>query len=169
MNTVTSVVLRNGESAQAVHDEWEMVYIEEHKKEAMILAKYYTSTGYFSELVRDISSGVIPDMRAYMKMSGNKYAQKVLEPHHSKPKYDSGTLVTSRANCLASCINTERDIPWLAQHEAVKAFKTKGGFVLQATDIIRSTAKGAKTYKILPIGSAIPVFIEERHIKLKRK
>ena len=52
---------------------------------------------------------------------------------------------------------------------AAKAFLTKGGLVIRVLDVIRSAAKGAKIYKILPIGSTIPVIIEERFIKLKRK
>jgi len=171
MVTVRKVVDRNGTSAQTLHDEWESVYAKEHKEEAMVLARYYASTGYFTELVQDIQAGVVPDMRAYTKMRGNKYATQVLETHHAQPKYSVGTFVVARANCLTSNVSIEKASTtyYIQQLEAAKAFRSKGGIILAVTDRIRTHAKGSKTYKILPIGSTITVFVEERHIKLKRK
>lgn len=171
MVTVRKVVDRNGASAQSIHDEWESVYAKEHKEEAMVLARYYASTGYFTELVQDIQTGVVPDMRAYTKMRGNKYATQVLETHHAQPKYNVGTFVVARANCLTSNVSIEKasTTHYTEQHTAAKAFRAKGGIILAVTDRIRTHAKGSKTYKILPIGSTIIVFVEERHIKLKRK
>lgn len=171
MVTVRKVIDRNDAGAQSIHDEWEAVYAKEHKEEALVLARYYASTGYFSELVRDIQEDVVPDMRAYTKMRGNKYATQVLETHHKQSKYDVGTFIVARANCLTSNIRIEKASTtyYIQQLEAAKAFRAKGGIILAVTDQIRSHAKGAKTYKILPIGSPITVFVEERYIKLKRK
>ncbi len=171
MVTVRKVIDRNDAGAQSIHDEWEAVYAKEHKEEAIVLARYYASTGYFSELVRDIQEDVVPDMRAYTKMRGNKYATQVLETHHKQSKYDVGTFIVARANCLTSNIRIEKASTtyYIQQLEAAKAFRAKGGIILAVTDQIRSHAKGAKTYKILPIGSPITVFVEERYIKLKRK
>ena len=171
MVTARKVVDRNGTSAQALHDEWESVYVKEHKEDALVLARYYANTGYFTELVQDIQAAVVPDMRAYTKMRGNKYATQVLETHHKQSKYDVGTFIVARANCLTSNIRIEKasTTHYIQQLEAAKAFRAKGGIILAVTDQIRSHAKGAKTYKILPIGSSITVFVEERYIKLKRK
>jgi len=167
--TVTKVVLRNSESDQAIHDQWASVFETEHKAEALVLANYYKTTGYFTELTRDILNDVVPDMRAYTKMSTNRYAQRVLETHRSTPKYSNGTLVACRSGTLRNNIRTDQQLPWAISTSTVEAFKKKGGFVICTTSEVRSAAKGAKIYKILPVGSAIPVFIEERHIKLKRK
>ena len=169
VTTATKVILRNGEEAQSLHDEWESVYIKEHKTDALVLAQYYNTTGYFSELTRDILKGLVPDMRAYTKMRNNKYAQRVLDTHHAEPKYPAGTLVAARANCYAKNIGISAPTTWSSQDQAVKAFRAKGGLIIRVLDVIRSAAKGAKMYKILPIGSTIPVIIEERFIKLKRK
>ena len=68
ITTVTKVLLRNGEQAQAVHNEWESVYRKEYNEQAIWLAKYYQHTGYFRDLSRDILAGEVPDMRAYTKM-----------------------------------------------------------------------------------------------------
>lgn len=167
--TTYKVIGRNGEDAQAVHDEWHDIYQKEHKEEANILATYYNTTGYFSELTRDILRGDVPDMRAYTKMRGNKYAQRVLETHYAEPKYPAGTLVVARANCYSQNVGMSAPTTWSSQDQAVKAFRAKGGLIIRVLDVIKSAAKGAKIYKILPIGSTIPVIIEERFIKLKRK
>lgn len=169
IQTAIKVIDRNGDKAQAIHDEWNGVYIREHKEEALVLANYYNTTGYFSELTKDILKGLVPDMRAYIKMRGNKYAQRVLETHYAEPKYPAGTLVAARANCYTKNIGLADAFTWNAQHKATEAFRSKGGLVLEVTDLIRSAAQGAKTYKILPIGATIPIIVEERYIKLKRK
>ena len=169
LTTVTRVVLRNGEEAQAIHDEWESVFETEHKAEALVLANYYKTTGYFADLTRDILNGVVPDMRAYTKMRGNKYAQKVLDTYYSDARYDVGTLVVLRARCSTSNITYDSATNGALGYASSVAFKTKGGIILAVTDQIRSAAKGAKMYKILPIGASIPVFVEERYIKVKRK
>ena len=169
LQTAFKVIGRNGDDAQELHDEWHHIYEKEHKEEANVLAAYYNTTGYFSELTRDILKGHVPDMRAYTKMRGNKYAQRVLETHHAEPKYPAGTLVAARANCYGKNIGIAGPTTWHIQDQAAKSFRTKGGLIIQVLDTIRSAAKGAKMYKILPIGSTIPVIIEERFIKLKRK
>ena len=169
ISTATKVVQRNGPEAQAVHDEWQHVYENDFKDEAMVLARYYKTTGYFTDLTNDILAGIVPDMRGYTKMSGNKYAQKVIETHRTKPIYESGTLVEPRASVGMVNIRYGEVKNSALSYVSARAFKSKGGIVLCVTDEIRSAARGAKTYKILPIGSSIPVFVEERHIKLKRK
>jgi hypothetical protein len=170
--TVTKVLGRNSEQAQVVHDEWESVYREKHETEARRLAAYYSQTGYFKELSRDILAGAVPDLRGYTKMSTNKYAQKVLSIHKEEPKYATGSLVSPRANFQSSHAYFGREdtirFSWPDANEAISKFKTRGGFIMEVTDIVRSAAKGAKTYKILPIGATNPIFIEERYIKIKR-
>ncbi len=172
IGTVTKVLLRNGEDAQSVHNEWENVYRNDHEREATWLAKYYLTSGYFRELSRDILSGEVPDMRAYTKMSGNKYAQKIIETHNAASKYDAGSLVAARASFDGSKAYFDREdttrLPWPMVNDTLSKFKARGGFIMEVTDIVRSAAKGAKTYKILPIGATNPIFVEERYIKIKR-
>jgi hypothetical protein len=171
--TANKVLLRNGEEAQAVHDRWESVYREEHEVEARWLAAYYNQTGYFKDLARDILAGAVPDLRGYTKMSTNKYAQKVLEIHKADPKYATGSLVSPRANFQSSHAYFGREdttrLSWPIVNGVVDKFKSRGGFIMEVTDIVRSAAKGAKTYKILPIGATNPIFVEERYIKINRR
>ena len=171
-STVAKVLLRNGEHAQQMHDQWESIYHTEYATEAKWLATYYSHTGYFRELSRDILSGAVPDRRAYTKMSGNKYAQKIIETHKSEPKFVAGALVTARASFDSGKAYFDREdttrLPWPTVNDTVSKFRARGGFVMEVTDIVRSAAKGAKTYKILPIGATNPIFVEERYIKIKR-
>ena len=106
-------------------------------------------------------------------MSSNKYAQKVLETQRQQPKYAAGTLVSTRAGFRPShaffCRKDTTTLPWTTVSDVVDKFKVRGGFILEATDIVRSAANGAKTYKILPIGATNPIFVEERFIKIKKR
>ena len=173
VETVTKVLLRNDEASQVMHDKWAETYVREHSHEALCLASYYTRTGYFRELSRDIIAGDVPDYVAYTKMSQNKYAQKVLEAHRANPKYEVGALVTARANFASSHAYFDREdttrLPWVTVNDVLKKFKTRGGFIMEVTGIVRSAAKGAKTYKILPIGASYPIFVEERYIKTQKR
>tara|TARA_Y100000592_G_scaffold18356_2_gene27866 strand:- start:520 stop:1167 length:648 start_codon:yes stop_codon:yes gene_type:complete len=173
IETVNKVLARNDESSQVVHDQWADTYALEHADNAKCLAVYYARTGYFRELSRDILAGEVPDYRAYTKMSGNKYAQRVLETHNAAPKYEVGALVVARANFQSSNAYFDREdttrLPWVTVNDVLNKFKTRGGFILEVTNIVRSAAKGAKTYKILPIGASNPIFVEERHFKLQKR
>lgn len=173
IETVSKVLARNDESSQTAHNQWADTYIREHSDNAKCLASYYTHTGYFRELSRDILAGEVPDYRAYTKMSSNKYAQRVLETHNAVPKYEVGSLVIARTKFKSSDAYFDREdttrLPWLTVNDVLNNFKTRGGFILEVTDIVRSAAKGAKTYKILPIGSSNPIFVEERHIKIQKR
>ena len=170
---INKVLVRNDEVNQHYHDQWRHVYREKHEVEARWLADYYMGTGYFMDLSKHILSGAVPDHRAYTKMSSNRYAQKVLETQRQQPKYAAGTLVSSRAAFRSSHAYFGRKdstrLPWTTVSDVVDKFKVRGGFILEATDIVRSAAKGAKTYKILPIGATNPIFVEERFIKIKKR
>jgi hypothetical protein len=84
-----------------------------------------------------------------MKLHTNKFAQKVLTAWHAQPKYATGTMVSCRASAN-----------WSA-----KQALAKGGIIIASNLPIVSAANGAKRYKVLPVGAAAPVEIEERHIK----
>ena len=171
--TVSKVLTRNDEKAQTVHDQWEQIYYEQHAAEAKCLASYYKQTGYFKDLARDILAGAVPELIGYTKMSTNKYAQKVLAIHKAEPKYAAGSLVSPRANFQSSHAHFDREdttrFSWPAANDVIEKFKARGGFIMEVTDIVRSAAKGAKTYKILPIGATNPIFVEERHIKINKR
>ena len=172
MSTLNQVLERNSSDAQKEHEVWTEVYVAEHQSDAVVLARYYKSTGYFQQLAQAILSGEIPEHISYMKMRNNKYARKVLDVLKSEAKYDVGAYVVPRASCTKGRIRFDDSnnftVPWVHADSVFKSFRDKGGFVLALHDTIYSAANGAKTYKILPIGATIPFIVEERFIKTKR-
>ena len=130
---------------------WKEEYVTQHKKEAIVVAEYYRSTGYFRDAVDSIlnDENFIPSVNLFNKMCKNKYAMKVLSAWYAEPKYPSGTAVMARAG----------------QSWKLKA----GGVVISTDEPIVSASKGCKRYKVLPYGHPRPVLCEERELKLFRK
>jgi len=140
------------------HKKWITNYNDDHRKVAKICAEYYMrSSHYFFEIASRVLEEVdfIPTEKQYRAMCENKYATKVVSSTLADPKYPVGTFVNHRASC--------------PHHVRVALFGGKAGMVI-AADIgpVDSAAKGAKKYKILPIGSATPIEAEERHLKKAR-
>jgi len=131
---------------------------KEGREKASVCANYYIENPpYFSDLAHRVlgDPSFIPSKREFEKLINNKYSEKVLNSHYSKPRYEKGDLVTIRvpAKYLYDC---ELEAPML---------------VLQANAApVISAAKDSKRYLVLPVGEEIPLLIEERHIKIyKRK
>jgi|TARA_E500000331_G_scaffold327752_1_gene346962 uncharacterized protein (DUF2141 family) len=165
------VLDRNSLEAQTEHEMWATVYEKEHHKEALVLAKYYMTTGYFKSMVRTIMNGGVPERKSFLKMKKNKYATKVLATHRAEPKYNTGDYVFPRSSfghSRAIFDESARRGSWSTIDVSVSNFRTRGAIILAVDDTIVSAASGAKTYKILPIGATIPFIVEERFIKIKR-
>tara|TARA_R110001583_G_scaffold16046_1_gene65248 strand:- start:874 stop:1266 length:393 start_codon:yes stop_codon:yes gene_type:complete len=127
------------------------------RDKALIVARYYEHTGYFGNLVTNLDEdpAYVPSEKQYRKMVENKYAQKVLACHHAAAKYAVGSFVALRSGAS-----------WADR----QATGNRPCVVIQANAApITSAARGAKKYKVLPIGSAKPVIVEERHLKIARK
>jgi hypothetical protein len=167
--TLEKIERENNDDAMAARASWDQDYRivgadENYPDHApceimTIAALYYQTAGYFADLVgRVLSSsvtGYTPSMKQYRKMVENKFAQKVITASLSVPKYTVGSFVALRASA-----------PWAARQGA----GNKPCVVIQ-TDAapVTSAARGTKKYKLLPIGGAKPIIIEERHIKAARK
>jgi|10_taG_2_1085330.scaffolds.fasta_scaffold17169_4 hypothetical protein len=123
---------------------------------AIIVAHYYRTTSYFKNMVEQVlgNQDFTPTKKQYDKMTGNKYAQKVIGATLSAPKYQAGSFVTLRTAA-----------PSAARREA----GNKPCVVIQSDAApVRNAARGAKIYKLLPVGAAKPMLIEERYIKVAR-
>ncbi len=169
---LATVLERNSPAAQKQHEVWSDTYNNEYVDDAIVLAKYYKTTGYFKSMVETILAGQVPDRKSFLKMYNNKYATKVLSTHRMKPRYNVGDYIFPRASFTSTKAVFEdglrREISWTVTDSSVKRFQSKGGLIIEHYDVILSAANGAKTYKILPIGSTIPFIVEERFIKSKR-
>ena len=143
------------EFAQA-RDDWRASYDESKRNIARVCAEYYKANPpYFGDLVAKVLTDpeFIPTPRQYKAMCENKYAKKVLKSAASAPTFAVGQIVELRA----SAAGFKRHFPL-----------GKGAIIEIGAAPIKSAAKGSKVYKILPLGSAETVEIEERHIKKAR-
>ena len=84
-------------------------------------------------------------------MCENKFASKVVEATRAEPKYEVGMIVKGRKNSPAA-----------VENQLFSIIKVNAAPV-------RSAAKGAKLYELLPFGKTQTVFCEERHIRKTRK
>jgi hypothetical protein len=142
---------------EARHDaeKWPEIYKTQHREDALKIAAYYMNTPYYNHMSRNIlhRPDYVPPLRQYKKMVGNKYAQRVLDEYSTPGKYTPGALVMPRATA-----------PWRVRN-AIK----KGAVIIRDDLPIKSAAKGARTYSLLPIGGTKQVEAEERHLKVLRR
>jgi len=138
---------------------WDADFSDDMRDRLTVAARYYRRTGYFTNLVdRALTpdgqpTAFIPTEKQYRKITENKYAQKVLAAHFETPKYTAGSMVQLRPSAGYLRRSNAGDKPCV---------------VISTTEPIVSACKGAKMYRILPIGSATMITIEERHIKKAR-
>jgi len=137
--------------------DWAVSY-QAKKKDFLVVAGYYSQTGYYREPARRAleDDTFVPTQRLYQNMVHNRYAEKVLREHYNTPKYKVGELVYP-VKSYRPCQKT-----WQGPF-------SRGGIVLK-TDAapISSACKGAKKYLILPVGKAHALVLEERWLKRKK-
>ena len=134
--------------------EWNNAWNDEMAKNLRIAAEYYIQNPpYFGDIAAKIVSDetYIPSAKLYRKMVENKYVKKVLATRASEPVFAVGSLVkirkTSRTN-------------W--------ALRDRIAMVVDNNGEVKTSAKGGKTYTILPFGEANTIQIEERWLKRHR-
>ena len=167
--TLGKVLARNNEESQRSHDGWKTEYAEKYKQKALVLANYHAQQPYYKPMAADILGNRVPERNKFLRMYNNKYSQKVLAAFEAAPRFEVNTHVIPRAG-----FNAYRDmemgaLAWPTKSSVVEKFKKHGGFIMSIEPEIYSHARGAKRYKILPVGATIPVIIEERSLKLHRK
>lgn len=167
--TLGKVLARNTAADQQRHDDWDHVYKSEFEEFVLILAEYHSRQPYYRPMATDILAGFTPERARFLRMYDNKYSKKVLSQHTSAPKYKVGQYITARA-AFGSHTHCEfaTDMTWARQNQIIQNFKKKGGFIIEIRREIHSAARGAKRYKLLPIGETIPFIVEERRIKSAR-
>ena len=81
---------RYSDEAVKARNEWTAIYAAEHRETALIVAKYYRTTQYFSDLASNIllDENFVPTQRQFEAITKNKYAKKAIatatEPHPSQ-------------------------------------------------------------------------------------
>ena len=143
-------------AAQDARRTWDESYDDEKRRIALICAKYYVRTGYFTNLSDSIihDPSYIPSEKAWKKMCENKYAKKVIAEHDAPAKYATGSVVEFRSTANWSHKTASNGMPCV---------------VISSGGDIVSAAKGSKPYKVLPYGSVQMIECEERHLKKCKK
>jgi hypothetical protein len=169
LQVLKKIEAEHDDAAMAERQQWIESYKNDPKlkQDAIVAAHYYMATGYFKDTARRIlgydvfgDEPFIPTYSQYNKMVKNKYAQKVLTSHYAEPKYETGQLVTFRSNAPAGSRNL--DGSYLKRHVTMMVIETDAA-------PITSAARGAKVYKLLPVGKATTLEVEERYIMKARK
>jgi len=135
---------------------WNKEYLEHHLETAKIIAKYYTTAGYFSNIAVPILDDpeFIPPKHSYKKMSTNKYARKVLEETTRQPKFVVNDMVQIRSTAGRNNAAARNLI----------SYQNRLCFVLSNSLPVISACAGGKRYKVLPMGSEIALDLEERQL-----
>ena len=164
--TLGKVLARNNEEAQLLHESWETTYEQEYKADAQVLAKYHTRQPYYRPMSQDILGDRVPPRLKFLKMYENKYSKKVISQYNETPKYSVGDYLLARTSFDSyKSVEFEGDMVWSNQNRIIQTFKKRGGFVLRVEEDILNAVKGAKRYKLLPVGETTPVIVEERYLK----
>jgi|TARA_R110000824_G_scaffold6070_6_gene27939 hypothetical protein len=166
---LAKVLGRNGEANQVIHDNWSTEYEKGYKTHAKVLAEYHSLQPYYREMAKDILNDHVPERVKFLRMFNNKYSKKIITEYQKEPKYSAGDFVSPRASFVGfKNAEAARSFAHPAVRKAVERFMRTGGFIIEIKKEIYSHAKGAKRYRILPIGETIPLIVEERFIKLNR-
>jgi len=173
---IGKVLARNTLEQQQVHESWKDVYRKEYSEDARVLANYYVRGPYYQDMSRAILDNEVPERTRFMRMLENKFAKKVLAEYKAPPHYGFDAVVTGRSGLDIHGVDfgtpsAQRtgSISYVDRKASVQKFMKRGGLIVGIDDKIYSCAKGAKRYRVLPIGSSFAFFVEERHIKIKRK
>ncbi len=147
----------------SVISEWvEFAKSSEYKTNLNQVCDYYSrSGGYFRRLIQLHRSGEVLNKGQYDKIVNNKYAQKVITAINAKPIFAKGSLVDFR-----STHEETQD-----ENGSRRLYKNAplGLLILSSDAPIVSACKGAKRYKVVPIGHNEPFYVEERWLKKRKK
>jgi len=138
-------------SQKAWKDDWN----EEKARKLKVAAEYYLlNPPYFGDAAKSImeEETYVPSEKLYRKMVENKYVQKVLTTMAADALYPAGSLVMVRKTARSHAY----------------AFRDRIAMVVSTDGPIRSAAKGAKTYTVLPFGESRTIQIQERWLKRHR-
>ena len=140
---------------KAVAD-WRANFTDEMREATVFAANYYKANPpYFGDAADRIlnDSNYIPSEKLYRKMVENKYVQRAMANAQTGALYTVGSMVTVR---------NSTSVRGRAYYH-----RGKDAVVLEAQDNLSAT-KGARIYKVLPVGAAEAIETEERYLKKKR-
>ena len=134
--------------------QWKDTWNSEKAEKFDICAKYYDNAGYFGNIVVKVKvdPGYVPSFGEYKKLTGNKYAKKILAGYYDIAKYQIGDMVQGSASA-----------PWSARE------LTLGTVIKVNTAIPTSASRGNKKYLVMDLLTTRQFEMEERHLKQAKK
>ena len=135
---------------------WYASYDDTKREKTKICALYYCANPpYYGDLAYRAlyDKDFTPSEKQYKALTQNKYAQKVLESHFSKSKFNVNDYVSLR-----------KSNPY-----NIKNNKNIFIIIQVAPEPITTAAKNTKKYKILPIDDTTTHIVEERWLKFSIK
>ncbi len=131
---------------------------DEKEQKFTIALFYYRKTGYYNNIVykylddKGERTGT-PTEKEYNKLVLNKYASAVINNALSESQFPAGTTAIFRANAGYG----RKNMPVVILQNSNDGSQMK------------SHAKGAKPVQVLMVGSAEPIWTEERYLKRAKK
>ena len=130
----------------------------EKEQKFTIALRYYKKTGYYNNIVykyldQDDGRTGTPTEKEYSKLVLNKYASAVINNALSESQFPAGTTAIFRANAGYG----KNNMPVVVLQNSSDGSQVK------------SHAKGAKPIQVLMVGSAEPIWTEERYLKRAKK
>jgi len=131
---------------------------DEKEQKFTIALNYYLKTGYYSNIVYkylgdNMERKGTPTEKEYNKLVLNKYAAAVITNALSDSQFPAGTTAIFRANAGYG----RKNMPVVILQNSNDGSQMK------------SHAKGAKPVQVLMVGSAEPIWTEERYLKRAKK
>ena len=131
---------------------------DEKEQKFTIALNYYLKTGYYSNIVykylgANMERKGTPTEKEYNKLVLNKYAAAVITNALSDSQFPAGTTAIFRANAGYG----RKNMPVVILQNSNDGSQMK------------SHAKGAKPVQVLMVGSAEPIWTEERYLKRAKK
>ena len=144
-------------AVQAARKDWQESWNADMRESLLFAARYYKANPpYFGDVATRILDdfGYVPSEKLYRKMVENRYVQRALQNTQTGPLYDVGSMATIR--------NSE------SVGGSARMYRGKDVIVLEVEEKAMSAVKGARIYKVLPVGSVTPIETQERFLKKKR-
>ena len=150
------------------HTEWLNSYDGSRRAIALLCAEYYSANPpYFSDLCLRVLSDPHNHKltkKEYSRFCENKYTEKVLLQYEQDPKYEVGQMVSFRAKTKLNRLNDHGHRRLLSDELGQCALVLE----IDARPITRA-AKGARIYRVLPIGHTSTIYAHESDLKKMRK
>ena len=162
LKVLVRIESKHSAEAKKEKEEWAKEYLSSFRQRALLCAEYYSSQGeYFTDLADKILNDpdFVPSRKQFKVMCLNKYCDKVLEETNKPPKYKVGDMVTIAHTMNQRC---SKNIPAVFRGQPTFIVEVNAGPVVSA-------AKGAKRYRVLPMGHHKTLVVEERWLKKVKK